>query len=504
MASALQRAERKWYHMRVGDNASSISDGWSGQGTDATSTTVGSSESTLSQVAVRLGVKPEDLLKANPQLANASGLTPGMEIRIPPPGTGTSDAVSETLENPADSAASAAGKRMEGNLDAAVMRSMLSFDSGPPGTGQFSGSGGIAQQPPVADPLRGEGYSSQLKKELTEKLNALYQRPEFTALSQPEKMAVLQALAAHPPITQDKITKLFDLITSAKNLSPANHQLVMEAFKAGHADPAYAAGLKKLIEDPDFKSLTNAEKTAVLSQVKNYPDIKTLGNIERMLNKDWFQTQGLGDKQRSLKTIAAFSHNKNGDQAVIDNTLNKLLDPKSDYTLEWKKYDKRDRPYGEADDDTLYLNKGIIPAGNDPIVESAKTNHLALNTVAHEINHLVNADQVADTFDYFNAEYRAWYVGFKAEHGRPPTNQEAMEERIQWQLNPKSAYGPTSAAALKNPAEAQKLFDFLSKMTGMKVDAHNWKDVVYKSDPATWPSKAGAPATVPAGNDDNH
>lgn len=495
--------------MRVGDNASSVSDGWSGQGADATTTTVGSAESTLSQVALRLGVKPEDLLKANPQLANPGALTPGMEIRIPLPATANSPASPEMQELPADSAASALGKRMESNLDASVMRTLLSFDSGPSGStapAQFSsfGSGGIAQQPPVADPLRGEGYSPQLKKELTEKLNALYQNPDFKALSQPEKMALLQALAAHPPLTQDKITKMLDLITSAKNLSPANHQLVMEAFKAGHADPAYAAGLKKLIEDPDFKSLTNAEKTAVLSQVKNYPDIKTLGNIERMLHKDWFQTQGLGDKQRSLKTIAAFSHNKNGDQAVIDNTLNKLLDPNSDFTLEWKKYDKRDRPYGEADDDTLYLNKGIIPAGNDPIVETAKTKHLALNTVAHEINHLVNADKVDNTFDYFNAEYRAWYVGFKAEHGRPPTNQEAMEERIQWQFDPASAYGATSAAALKNPAEAQKLFDFLSKMTGMKVDAHNWKDVVYKSDPATWPSKPGAPAPVPVGNNDNH
>ena len=115
----------------------------------------------------------------------------------------------------------------------------------------------------------------------------------------------------------------------------------------------------------------------------------------------------------------------------------------------------------------------------------------------------MNHDKVASTFHYFESEYRAWYVEFKAEHNRVPTSQEAMDQRISWQLNPKSFYGKYAASALKNPQEAQKFYHFLESMTGMKVDAKNWKTVV-KSDPATWPNKGQAAAPVPSGNVDNH
>jgi hypothetical protein len=115
----------------------------------------------------------------------------------------------------------------------------------------------------------------------------------------------------------------------------------------------------------------------------------------------------------------------------------------------------------------------------------------------------VNHDKVDNTFHYFESEYRAWFTEFKAEHGRVPTNQEAMEQRVSWQLSPDSFYGSYAAAAMKNPKEAEKFYHFLSEMTGMKVDAKNWKDVV-KSDPATWPNKGEGAAPVPSGNLDNH
>ena len=136
------------------------------------------------------------------------------------------------------------------------------------------------------------------------------------------------------------------------------------------------------------------------------------------------------------------------------------------------------------------------------MVENDDTKHLVLSTTPHEVNHLLNSDKVASTYKYFEAEYRAWYVGFKAQNGREPTNQEAMEQRISWQLNPDSFYGKYAGEALKDPKEAAKFYDLLSNMSGEKVDAGNWKTVI-KSDPSTWPGK-GSPAPVPAGNIDNH
>jgi hypothetical protein len=241
----------------------------------------------------------------------------------------------------------------------------------------------------------------------------------------------------------------------------------------------------------------------VLSQVKHYPDARSAANVERLIGKDWYGKQDLGDKQRSLKTIAYLSQHNTGDRAVIDNTLEKFIGAKSDYKLEWKNYTgSQSNVYGEADDKTLWLNRGKIPAGDSKMVETSDVQHLALHTATHEVNHLVNGDKVDSTYKYFEAEYRAWYVGFKSEHGRTPTTKEAFDQRLSWQLDPNSFYGKYAEKALKKPAEAQKFYDLLSQMSGQKVDAKNFKAVA-ASDTSTWPN-AAQPAPVPSGNLDNH
>lgn len=586
--------------MKIGSSMGLAPD-WESSPDPATVTQVRSGE-TLSLVASRLGISLEDLQRANPQIADPNELTPGSEIRISAPAVAGSAASGDT-----DGKASAASKHMETNLDATVMRAKL-LGASPlnvmPANVPAPASGGITQMPPVAEPLRGEGYSEEQKQELVDGLGSVYQAaehlgisheditamlhtlagnppltpqkmtralhlfsmatnlapadrkliadafrashadpayvgalaklvvdptfsnattqvkkewlekfqslsksPELKDLNSEEKSVVLQALASNPPPTTDKISNTLEVFASAKNLSPADRKLFVEGLNRSGGDPAYAANLKKLIEDPKFKSLTAAEKTAVLSQTKNYADARPVANIDRLLQKDWFRAESLDDKQRSLKTIGRLSQYPTGDRQIIDNTLDKLLGANSSLQLQWKKYPASDAKsgtfYGERGGDVLYLNKGTVPPGNDRLAENDDTNALVLETPAHEVNHYVNDDKVSNTFQYFEAEYRAWYVEFKAEHGRVPTNQEAMERRISWQLNPDSFYGKYAAAALKNPKEAEKFYHFLESVTGMKVNAKNWKDVV-KSDPATWPDKGQLPAPVPSGNIDNH
>jgi hypothetical protein len=136
------------------------------------------------------------------------------------------------------------------------------------------------------------------------------------------------------------------------------------------------------------------------------------------------------------------------------------------------------------------------------MVENKKSQHMVLSTMAHEVNHVLNKDEVASSYKYFEAEYRAWHVGFQARYGRPPTNAEAMNQRIKGQLDEKSFYGPYAKEAMKDPAEAAKFYDLLSKMSGKKVDASNWETVI-KENPSTW-TKPGDPAPLPSGNLDNH
>jgi len=448
----------------------------------------------------------QDLADANPQIGDPNNLTPGQEIRLPTTNTGGGPATTVT-DDLADTSANTftpgAGKRMEGSLEGSAMRAMLNFrganplDGGTmPGRGGTPAAGPAAAPAPAVDTAKGD-----------DKLAPLNDNADFKALSADDQKLVKNTLTANPPVTPDKISKTLDLLGSAKGLSAGDHKLVMDAFKASKSNPAYAANLKQLLDDPKFKALNDDAKTAVLSQAKNYPDASAVKNIDRMLQKDWFNNQSLEDKQRSLKVIGRVSSYSGGDQTIYQNTLDKFIGTNSKYKLDWQSlHADAGTTFGEADEPNkaLILNKDLVSADNDKMVENGNTNHMALNTLPHEVNHLMNGDKVENNFKYFQAEYRAWYVGFKAEHGRAPTNQEAMQQRIQWQLDPDSFYGKTAKEALKDPDEAKKFFEFLGKMTGKTVDASNWKDVV-ASNPANWPDhKNSADAPAPEGNSDNH
>ncbi len=327
----------------------------------------------------------------------------------------------------------------------------------------------------------------------------------FRNTSDATKTSLIDTLTQNPPMADAKIDSALKLVGSPEfsKLSDTDKALVSDGLKGAKADPKYADSVKTLLASPKFQAMSAAEKTAVLSQVKNYPDARSVGNIEKLIKKDWYGKQDLADKQRSLKTVGYLSQYDGGDRAVVDNTLEKFVGEKSDYKMEWKTYPSGtgSTTFGEAADKTLWLNRGLIDGNNDKLVENHNTKHLVLHTAAHEVNHLQNGDKVAKTYKYFEAEYRAWYVGFKAENGRPPTNKEAMNQRIAWQLNPTSFYGKYATEALKDPKEAAKFHDLLSKMSGQKVDASNW-EAVSKSDPSTWPTASGN-APVPAGNIDN-
>ena len=482
--------------MRIEGGAATA--GWGDQSQDLDTTKVQAGETGLAQVAARLGVSAEALQTANPQIANANGLTPGIELRIPS-SNGSSAAVANTAEeDPAGGSALAASKRMESNVDSILAKSALaaSLDASSAPDAAAAPGGGIPPKVPVAHPH--EAHTPEVKPD---KMQNLTQSPQFQALSSAEQTSVLQALASNPPLTQEKVNQTVNLLGALPSLSAGDRQIALDGFSAAHANPAYAANMKKLIDDPKFTSLSAADKTSVLSQARNYPDATTVGNIDRLVHKDWFRNEGSDDKQRSLKTIARFSHNPDGNRRIINNTLDKFLSPASDFKLEWKSLDPG--TYGEALGKTLTLNSDMIKKGDEKMEETPDTNRLSLNTVAHEVNHLLNHDVPANTFQYVNGEYRAWYVGFQTQHGRPPTNEEAVNQRLR-DLVDDSFYGPYTAAAAADPTEGPKLFHLLKSVTGMNVDATNWKQVIHNYNPDDKPTLSTSPAAAPVGNNDNH
>jgi hypothetical protein len=285
------------------------------------------------------------------------------------------------------------------------------------------------------------------------------------------------------------------------------------------ANPAYAAlktdgdrakvlgGIAHLSESKDFKKLSGDEKVAVLSQIGNYPDAKVIANLEKLLAKDWFKDMSLEDKQRTLKTIAYMTTYTGGDRTILDNTLNKLLD--QDYSLEWTKQKPGVGAHSNPGTHKVSMNLSDVAADNNPVTSGAVWQ--IVNAVPHEINHAIDDVHVANTYEYLSKEYQAYITGFKAQNGRDMTRLEAV---AQWQglLDPNGVYGAAATGALNDSAQAQLIFDQITRLTGVTVDATNYQDVM--NHPENWvppydastgkPDVAIPSGGYPPGNTDNH
>ena len=85
--------------------------------------------------------------------------------------------------------------------------------------------------------------------------------------------------------------------------------------------------------------------------------------------------------------------------------------------------------------DTIIMNSDKhAEAGNWEIAaeQDEAAGDLFTNAIAHETNHLLNNDteNISTAKDLFEIEVRAWRVGFEADHGRPPTNQEVGDRAL--------------------------------------------------------------------------
>ena len=146
-----------------------------------------------------------------------------------------------------------------------------------------------------------------------------------------------------------------------------------------------------------------------------------------------------------------------------------------DITVRWDSIPSGAFGTANSSTDVITLNSDYLDAGNCPVDLSvhSQTHHMLTSTIAHEVSHIVNGDTPSSSFDYFMAEYRAFYVGESVKHGRPPTNAE-VQARVDLFLNSSStgAY-PTITEALNDPDEAAKIAEFVSQITGRPVTGDN-------------------------------
>ncbi|MEM9563264.1 MAG: hypothetical protein AAGA93_11630 [Actinomycetota bacterium] len=216
------------------------------------------------------------------------------------------------------------------------------------------------------------------------------------------------------------------------------------------------------------------EREALLRQAANYPTPTAIGNLSRLADHGWFDGMSLDDQQRTAKMIGHLSSHHIGDRTVIDNTLDHFLAPDAPYRFDW---DKDGTAYGSAGGGEFHLNRRYLDAGDDPVsrsipagIDADDTEHMVLHTVAHEVNHLVNDDRVDDSFEYFMAEYRAYWVGHVSQFGAPPTRGD-VEGRVRYLLTASDGAYRHIASAVDDPVEGPKIADFATGIVGRPVTA---------------------------------
>jgi hypothetical protein len=260
-----------------------------------------------------------------------------------------------------------------------------------------------------------------------------------------------------------------------QGLTAGDQRLVVDALtnrKPGDTD--LPASIQSLLQSPQFQDTQDfsaAERTALLSQVRNYPDSRSVENMENLLSKQWFRDFALGDTQRALKTVAFLAQHDGGDLEIIQNTLDLFVADSAPYRFDFSE----SGAYGSvpySPEDLFRINPRYIGADNNPVDTSARSAvqgelRVIGHTFVHEVNHMQNWDRGLrlDTSYGFHEEYRAYYVGVKAQHGRDPSVADVID-RVAVFVNPGGGYAHLAELLAAGGQDAQEIVGYLNTLLG--------------------------------------
>ncbi len=304
---------------------------------------------------------------------------------------------------------------------------------------------------------------------------ALIRDPSFQAMTPQQQTAALTEVALQQS-------------PEFQGLTAGDQRLVVDALtnrKPGDTD--LPASIQSLLQSPQFQDTQDfsaAERTALLSQVRNYPDSRSVENMENLLSKQWFRDFALGDTQRALKTVAFLAQHDGGDLEIIQNTLDLFVAPDAPYRFDFSE----SGAYGSvpfSPTDLFRINPRFIGADNNPVntsANSAEFGELRVigHTFVHEVNHMQNWDRsLSLNSSYgFHEEYRAYWVGVKAQHGEDPSVADVID-RVAVFVNPGPGYSHLAQLLAAGGQDAHDIAGSLNTMLGRDdITIHNAVDEV--------------------------
>lgn len=248
--------------------------------------------------------------------------------------------------------------------------------------------------------------------------------------------------------------------------------MVLEAVKCATPkdQPAMVAELQKLVNAKSFRNLDFKGQLALVFQCNYFPNSNSVHVLNLLSSADWYKNSSLEDQQRAAKSLAFMAEtaqDKSGTRqaTLLNNTMTRILGGQIPITYVEMDDDPNSITLGYAKDATsgIFINKDLVPAGNDPVSKSGYFREVVLDTTCHEVSHIVNGDVNEATYKYYQAEYRAWYLGQIGLTGKVPTRQQALNRSLQiFNLYPNI----NAALFAVGSEESQKILAFINSIMG--------------------------------------
>lgn len=232
-----------------------------------------------------------------------------------------------------------------------------------------------------------------------------------------------------------------------------------------------------------LRALEPRLRQAVLGQLEHGGSRRVAQELGRLLQAPWWAALDVDDRIRAARVVTHVSACADGSpleptalrrRTILDNTLLSLLPPHGRFGLVLE-----DLPL-EADalvagscraPDTVVLNRRAISCDDRPLGQGrggAIEHRVALCTLVHEVNHLHNFTPPGPTYESFQDEYRAWYVGFVAQVDRLPRRVEALERCRELLTNP--CYAALGRAVQQRTAHGERIVAFMQALGPQRID----------------------------------
>lgn len=269
----------------------------------------------------------------------------------------------------------------------------------------------------MLEQLKGELLTGSVwddEKATAERINTaiktaeLEQTPEFQKLS-PQTQDEIRSQLAKNEKNGKAVDNLIGLVKSSgfDKLPAETQKAMLQALAKRPEDTIFREALGNLASNGNFTGLNGAQQSQVIT------DLDKFANTESYKGSDGFLFFGghhvSDDDKKALLTrigdVSIYSA-AHPDRTIVRNSLDQLTSGRIKVELYEKKPDSTIE-YGYADGNTIHLNKLTI-GNTDKLVE----------TLSHEVNHIVNGSSEYNQPERFVDEYRAFITGFESLTGK--------------------------------------------------------------------------------------